>query len=240
MFFRHPRRWLAPYAEGLLRPAQASAVASHVLRCQGCHRALDLVRAGQTLATRLAPARSAPPTWSELAPLLDAPPPRSVAPFRWALAAAAAVAIAAGGLAWRGPARVEASASAPLAALALETHRKGLDLPAGDPRLAEWLADLPLPAPDDDEDNRRTLEGASRLAEGAFAIGYRLGGEKVTLLLGRASSATARKLVSRRTEGDLQVASWTMGGRSYALVSRLRGDTACTVCHATSGPAALL
>jgi anti-sigma factor RsiW len=238
MFLRHPRRWLAPYAEGLLPTAQASAVASHVLRCSSCRRCLDQVRAGQALATRLAP-RDAGPTWSELAPLLDGPPSRTVAPYRWVLAAAAAVAIVAGGLAVRGPRPGEAHASAPLSTLALEAHRAGtLELRTEDPQAVErWLGkDLTVPATDD----HRRLEGACRLGGGAVAVGYRLGGQEVTLAIGDAPPGPARKQIERRQSGDLQVASWTRGNRSYALVSRLRGDTACAVCHATSGPAAVL
>jgi anti-sigma factor RsiW len=238
MFLRHPRRWLAPYAEGLLSPARASLVAGHVLRCQGCRRALDRVRAGQALATRLAPRAEAAPSWRELAPLLDAPAPRSFAPLRWSLAAAAAVAVVAGGLAWRGPHPVAARASAPLEALALDAHRTGtLELRTGDHRVVQpWLGDLPVPATDD----QRRLEGASRLAGGAVALGYRVGAEKVTLVIADAAGGAPRKAVVRREAGDLQVASWTRNNRSYALVSRLRGETACTVCHATAGPAAVL
>jgi len=240
MFLRHPRRWLAPYAEGLLPPAQASAVAGHVLRCQRCRRALDLARAGQVLATRLAP-REGAPSWGELAPLLDLPPPRSFAPLRWSLAAAAAVAVIAGGLAWRGPHPVTARASAPLEAMALEAHRTGaLELRTADHRTIQpWLGDLgdlTLPATGEG----RLLEGARRLAGGAVALAYRLGDERVTLVIGDAAGSALRKAIARRDHGDLQVATWTRDSRSYALVSGRRGDAACTVCHSTAGPAAVL
>ena len=67
-----------------------------------------------------------------------------------------------------------------------------------------------------------------------------MGTEKVTLVIADAAADAPRKSVARRQVGDLQVASWTRGNRSYAVASRLRGDQACTVCHATSGPAAVL
>ena len=238
MFLRHPRRWLAPYAEGLLPTARASAVAEHVLRCPRCRRALDQVRAGQALATRLAP-REAGPTWSELAPLLDLPPPRTFAPYRYALAAAAAVAVIAGGLAVRGPRPGQARASAPLETLALEAHRTGaLQVQTDDAGAVQtWLGqELPLPVTNE----QRQLRGACRLGGGAVAVGYRLGGQDLTLVIGDAPAGPARKKIERRQEGELQVASWTRGSRSYALVSRLRGDSGCAVCHATSGPAAVL
>jgi hypothetical protein len=238
MFFRHPRRWLAPYAEGLLPGAQASEVASHVLSCQGCRRALDQVRAGQALVARL-PRRESAPTWRELAPLLDAPPSRSFAPLRWTLAAAAALAVAAGGLAWRGPRPVEARASVSAEALALAAHRTPFELRTSDPQaVRRWVGDAELPLPPADQ--HRQLEGACRLAGGAVSLGYRLGDQKVTLVIAEAARSTARKVIDRRTDGDLQVASWTRGNRSFALVSRLRGDVSCAVCHATSGPAAVL
>ena len=237
MFLRHPRRWLAPYAEGLLRPAQAASVASHVLRCGRCRRALDLVRTGQTLAQGLVQ-REAAPTWRELAPLLDAPAPRTLAPLRWSLAAAAAVAVVVGGLAWRGPHPVEARASIALESLAVAAHRaEAPELRTSDHRLVQpWLDQVVVPATGEG----RRLEGACRLAGGAVALGYRLGDQKVTLVIGQAAPGAGHQAVARRTEGDLQVASWTRGDRSYALVSRTGGDTACAVCHATAGPAAVL
>src|SRR6185436_6810240 len=196
-------------------------------------------RAGQLLAARL-PERDAAPSWSELAPLLDAPAPRAL-PLRWVLAAAAAVVAAVGGLAWRSGAG-EARASAPLDALAVEAHRRGTcELRSDDAGLVErWVAEqtgLALEAPPSSEQHH--LEGAARLAGGGVALGYRLGGEPVTLVVAAAAAGADRKRISRRTEGPLEVATWTRGTRAYALVSRLRGMAACTLCHA-AGSAALL
>jgi hypothetical protein len=60
-----------------------------------------------------------------------------------------------------------------------------------------------------------------------------IAGEPVTLLVdeapGRAPSA---KTIRYRTVDDLRVASWIRDDRRYVLVSRLAGDTACTICHA--------
>jgi hypothetical protein len=94
IFQRHPHRWLAPYAEGLLPAPRAGQIARHVLGCRRCRRALDLVRAGQRLVTVRGPAPAAALTWRELAPGLTQPaddPPRRhqpASPFRWALAVA--------------------------------------------------------------------------------------------------------------------------------------------------------
>jgi uncharacterized protein YbaR (Trm112 family) len=242
MFGRHPTRWLAPYAEGLLPSAQASQIAGHVLCCPRCRRALDLVRTGQALAAALSPAPDEAPSWSELAPLLDAPA-RPVPAFRWAFAAAVAALVAAGGLAWRGFRSVEARASAPLEDLALDAHRDGTcELRTADAHLAEsWLverAGLEVSAPL--SGGERHLQGAARLAGGAVALAYRLGEEPVTLVVAAAAATADRKRISRRTEGALEVASWSRGNRTYALVSRLRAGVACTLCHSAVGPAALL
>jgi hypothetical protein len=161
--------------------------------------------------------------------------------WRWTFAAAAALVVVVGAMVWRGfgPAR----ASAPLEALALDAHRSGTcELRTGDAQLAQgWLlerAGLEVSAPPSAE--QRHLEGAARLAGGAVALAYRLGNEPVTLVMAAAAGTADRKRISRRTEGALEVASWTRGNRSYALVSRLRGAAACTLCHAIAGPAALL
>jgi uncharacterized protein YbaR (Trm112 family) len=241
MFGRHPTRWLAPYAEGLLPAAHASQIAGHVLCCPRCRRALELVRAGQTLATALTAGPDAAPSWSDLAPLLDAPA-RPAPAFRWAFAAAAALAVAVGGLAWRGLGPLEARASAPLETAALEAHRKGTcELRSADEgTVRRWVAEqagLDVSAPP--SAGPRRLEGATALPGGGVALGYRLGSEPVTLVIAAAAATAERKRITRRTEGELEVASWTRGGRAYALVSRLRAG-ACTLCHAVTGPAAVL
>jgi anti-sigma factor RsiW len=243
MFGRHPDRWLAPYAEGLLPTAQASEVAGHVFGCQRCRRALERVRVGQQFASGLAPATAAGPSWRELAPLLDQPISRPPQPLRWALAAAAAIAVTAGSLAWHGPRPVEARASAPLEAIALDAHHASTrELRTGDDQqLQRWLTagaslELALPSSND----HRQLLGAARLASGAVALGYRLDGAPVTLVIADAKTSADRKRIRHRTEGGLDVATWTRGSRSYALVSSLPGSVACTLCHALAGPAAVL
>jgi hypothetical protein len=200
------------------------------------------VRTGQALASRLTPAPDAAPSWGELAPLLDAPP-RPVPTFRWAFAAAAALVVVVGGLAWRGLGPVEARASAPLELAALDAHRSGSrELQSGDAGLVErWVAErsgLTLSAPP--SSGQRQLEGATPLPGGAVALGYRLGTEPVTLVIAAASATAERKRITRRTDGELEVASWIRGDRAYAVVSRLRAGVACTLCHAVAGPAALL
>jgi hypothetical protein len=241
MFGRHPIRWLAPYAEGLVDTAHASGIAGHILCCTRCRRALELVRAGQALAGKLPEVPDAAPSWSELAPLLDAPA-RPTPAFRWTFAAAAALAVAVGGLAWRGFGPVEARASGPLEMAALEAHQSGaFELRSGDAgEIQRWAADqagLELSAPP--SSGERQLQGAARLAGGGVALEYRLGTEPVTLVIAAATATAERKRITRRSEGALEVASWTRGNRTYALVSRLRG-AACTVCHAVAGPAAVL
>jgi hypothetical protein len=241
MFGRHPTRWLAPYAEGLLPAAHASRIAGHVLCCPRCRRALELVRTGQALASRLGPAADAAPSWSDLAPILDAPP-RPAPSFPWAFAAAA-MAMVAGALAWRGFGPVEARASAPLELAALDAHQRGApELRSGDAGFVQrWVAErtgLELSPPP--SNGERQLEGATRLAGGAIALDYRLGSEPVTLVVAAAAATAERKRISRRTEGALEVSSWIRGNRAYALVSRLRAGVACTLCHAVAGPAAVL
>jgi hypothetical protein len=216
MFGRHPTRWLAPYAEGLLPAAHASQIAGHVLCCPRCRRTLDLVRTGQALFATLPPARDAAPSWSELAPLLDAPA-RPVPAFRWAFAAAVAVLVAAGGLVWRGFGSVEARAWAPLEALALDAHRDGTrELRTGDAQLAEsWLAEragLEVSAPP--STGQRHLEGAARLAGGAVALAYRLGEEPVTLVVGGGGGGGARPPRPPPPPPPRALSSWTPGHRS--------------------------
>jgi hypothetical protein len=162
--------------------------------------------------------------------------------FRWAFAVAA-LAVLAGGAAWRGAVAVEARAAAPLETLALEAHRAGTcELRTDDAGAAQrWLAEragLEISAPPSGE--QRHLEGAARLAGGAVSLAYRLGDEPVTLVVAAAAAAADHKRIRRRVDGELEVASWTRGNRAYALVSRLRAGVACTVCHAVAGPAALL
>ena len=247
--FGHVTSWLAPYAEGALPPAQAGRIARHVFGCRRCRRDLDLVRAGRALASELRPATASPPSWGELAPLLDAAPaPRRIEPFRWALAAAAAVALAAGGLLWRAPDPVHAAGGpSPVEAAALAAHRgRTLELRTDDDRLLRrWIAErtsVELPAVADAASHKPA--GAARLPGGALALSYRLGDQPVTLVVAQAPAGETapdrNKRISRRSDGNLEIASWTRGNRSFALVSALRVDAACAVCHTHSGPAALL
>jgi hypothetical protein len=240
MFGSHPTRWLAAYAEGLLPSGHAGQIAGHVLCCPRCRRALELVRDGQAAAARL-PLHDAAPTWSELVPLLDAPPPPASLPFRWALAVVTAVAALVGGLAWRGQGAKEAQASAPLEALAVEAHLTGAcELRTDDPEVARrWLAEGGLAVSPPPSTAEHRLLGAARLEGGAVALGYRLAGEPVTLVIGAAAATAERKRINRRTEGALEVSTWTRSNRAYALVSRLRAGVTCTLCHAAGSPALL-
>jgi hypothetical protein len=70
-----------------------------------------------------------------------------------------------------------------------------------------------------------------------------MGTRPVTLLIADDPDAATAKRVSHRREGALDVASWSHGRRSYVLVSSFGGGattSACTLCHSTPGPAALL
>jgi hypothetical protein len=238
----HAGRWLSPYAEGVLPPAEAGRVAHHVLGCRRCRRKLDAVREGLRFAAALRPAEGgAPPSWGSLAPLLETPPRRSffAVSLRWAVAATAMVALAAG-LLWRAPSRAH-GASLESAALAAY-HTRPLDMRSADPAvLGSWIESrtgfsIALPP------TTAALEGAGLLTiDGApaVALSARLGGDPVTLLVADAPSATTGpKHITSRRMGDLTIATWARGGRRYALVSPPRGDAACVLCHA--GPAALL
>jgi anti-sigma factor RsiW len=242
--FGHASRWLSPYAEGVLPPAQAGRVAHHVLGCRRCRRKLDAVREGVRFAAALRPAEGGgPPSWGSLAPLLEPPPARAFFPFslRWAVAAAALVAVVAGGLLAR-----PSAAGRSLEAAAVAAHRApALEVRSSDPGvLTRWIAErtgfsLTLPAPSAEH----ALEGAGLVPiDGgqAVVVAARLGGEPVTLLVAdaRAPAPTSgAKRITTRLSGDLNVATWLRGPRSYALVSSQRGEAACTLCHA--GPALL-
>jgi anti-sigma factor RsiW len=251
IFARHPTRWLAPYAEGLLPTAQSGAVARHVFRCGRCRRSLDLVRAGGNLAARLAPPPGAraettagAPSWSELLPLLEEAPARAPSPFfRFGLAAAAALVLVVGAVAWRGPGAVQAQADSSLAAAALAAHRStALELRTDDAHLAAaWLrsnAGLDFAPPS--SGGERHLLGAARLDGGAVALAYQLGNAPVTLVIAPAAGRADRKQITRFESGGLDVARWTRGDRSYALVSGLPSKAACSICHTGGGPAAVL
>jgi hypothetical protein len=87
------------------------------------------------------------------------------------------------------------------------------------------------------------LEGAGVISVGAgqgIAVAARVAGQPVTLVVtdGLATASAGPKRIITRVAGELNVASWTRGTRSFALVSGARSEAACTICHAT--PAALL
>jgi anti-sigma factor RsiW len=234
LFVRHPARWLAPYAEGLLPTAQAGAVAAHVFGCRRCRRALELVRVGQGFAASLAPAEGEGLSWAELAPQLATPAPRALPSLRWLLAAAATLVIAAG-VAAHGR-----TAPAALDAIALDAHRDDRwQLRTSDEGVARrWIEQGDLSFSPPSPGAGRQFTGASRLAGGALALAYRLGEEPVTLVVGPATGGDAHKQIVRRTAGALEVATWTRDDRTYALVANARVN-ACTLCH-DGGLAALL
>jgi hypothetical protein len=209
IFGRHVTRWLSPYCEGVLPAPQASHVAAHLLACQRCHRELAFVRAGSRLAARLRPATESSgsdlPRWSDLAPLLDAPPALAFARlWNWAPAVALALVVTSAVLWHRTPAPRAAMADrAPaLEEVAVAAHRN--------------------------ESPPAQSAGTERLVRRWVA------GELVTLVMGDADGGTGRrgpKQISRRTVDNLHLASWTRDDRRYVLVSRLGGDAACTICH---------
>lgn len=65
---------LSAFAEGGLTGAAGRAVAEHILACRGCRGTHDRIASGVALARRMAqvPAAAGPPSWDDLAPLLDA------------------------------------------------------------------------------------------------------------------------------------------------------------------------
>jgi hypothetical protein len=257
MWGRHPRRWLAPYAEGLLPTGHASQVAGHVFGCARCRRALELVRAGESLAARLGgsaaarPDGAGAPSWIDLAPLLDrkgGSTPRSAPSLspRWAMAAAATVVLALGAVAWRASG-ARADLGLTLETVAVAAHRSpALELRSGDEQVVQrWLArhaGLDFPPPGDR--GERHLLGAQRLPGGAVALAYQLGNAPVTLVIAPTARSQNRqedpKEIARLARGALEVARWTRGDRSYALVSALPGQAACSICHADGGPGAVL
>jgi hypothetical protein len=202
LFARHVTGWLSAYHEGVLPAAQASRVAAHLLACQRCNRELALVRTGARLAARLRPTPE-----SDAGPSWSelAPLLERPAPVRavaWRWIPAAALAfIVVAGAAWH-------RGPVPRAAM---TSLGALEEVA----VAAYQQSGPDP------------EGDTRVVRRWIA------GEPVTLLVASASGPRApTKTVDYRSTADgLRVASWTRDDRRYVLVSRLAGETACTICH---------
>jgi anti-sigma factor RsiW len=153
-----------------------------------------------------------------------------------------------------------ATAPSALEAAAVAAHRSAaVEMRTGDARLLHrWIADqvgldvsLPGPGPD------HVLEGAMRLpslSTRAVAVAGRVDGHPVTLVVEglsgpsdladladladfpdpgatpRMPRTTGKRVVHRSVDG-LELAIWTRADRSYALVSDLKGDVACTLCH---------
>jgi anti-sigma factor RsiW len=229
----HESRWLSAYLEGVLPSQDAARVAGHLLGCRPCRRELELVREGLRLGAALAaspPSEESLPAWSDLAPLLAAPrPPRMTWSFRWATALAAVAVLAAGGaLCWP-----RSAGPSPLEQAALAAHRTPTVTRTGDDAsVRRWLVEGGLRAAWPASVAGRTLLGASPLPGGGAALSFDYQGEPVTLAMARAGEAGGGgKRIAYRTVGDLEVASWLSGDQSYVLVSRLRGDASCAVCH---------
>jgi hypothetical protein len=124
---------------------------------------------------------------------------------------------------------------APLDTVALGAHRAARwQLRTGEDRVVRrWITDnAPFAFTPPTSNDRHQVEGATRLAGGTLALAYRLGDEPITLVVGAAQGGSSGpKQIVRRTDGGLEVATWTRGDRTYALVANA-GRNACTLCHA--------
>jgi hypothetical protein len=192
------------------------------------------VREGVRLCAGMgaAPGDDALPAWSDLAPLLAQPEPRPMTlSFRWVPVLAAGMLLAVGQALCRQP----ASASR-LEEAALTAHRSAVVVPGGDDAgLRRWLSEQGLNAVWPRALAGRTVVGGIPLAGGAAAVSFNYQGAPVTLAVARAEGPAAPKRVAYRLIDDLQVARWTSGGQSYVLVSPLRGEAPCAVCHGERG-----
>jgi anti-sigma factor RsiW len=234
MMFGHQSRRLSLYAEGLLSAPEAARVAGHLLACRRCRRELELVREGVrfgALLGRAAPSEDSLPAWSDLAPRLVAtPPPRMTVSFGWAPALAALVLVVAGGAALWWP---RTAGPSPLESAALAAHGAPVAVKADDePSLARLVTGQGLRATWPAAVVGGALVGASPLPGGGAALSFSYQGQPVTLAVARADApAPASKRIAYRTVGELEVARWLSGDQSYVLVSRLRGDASCAICH---------
>jgi anti-sigma factor RsiW len=207
---RHVTGWLSAYHEGVLPAAQAGRVAAHLLACQRCNRALAEVRTGARLASRLRPAAD-----------------EQAGPSWSELAALLETPPAPRAVAWRW---IPAAALAFIVVAAAAWHRGPV------PRAAmAGLGPLEEAAVAAHEQETADLDGDTRIVRRWIA------GEPVTLLVANApgTRALTKSIATRTTADGLRVASWTRDDRRYVLVSRLAGETACTICH-TAPPGTVL
>jgi anti-sigma factor RsiW len=207
LFARHVTRWLSAYHEGVLPAVQASRVAAHLLACQRCNRELGQVRTGARLAARLRPVRQEHAA--------------QAGPSWSELARLLDTPPAPRAVAWRW---IPAAALAFIVVAAAAWHRGPV------PRAAiAGLGTLEEAAVAAHEQEGADLDGDNRIVRRWIA------GQPVTLLVANApGTGTLTKSIATRTTADgLRVASWTRDDRRYVLVSRLAGETACTICHTT-------
>jgi hypothetical protein len=197
------------------------------------------------LAHRLAPAEAPGELWERVESGLAGQParasrrsvPRDRPPARislwraWPVAATAMVALAAGAL-WLADARDPRLDIRQLAA-GVSKQAVALDLRTSDPlAVRRWLRqhtglDVPLPA-----STAVKLEGARMVRQGAqrvAAVEYRVGQDKVTLLVARADPRRPLPPHGGRT------AVWQARDQVYALAGANpdRVEAACQLCHAS-------
>ncbi|MGH9937962.1 MAG: anti-sigma factor family protein, partial [Blastocatellia bacterium] len=106
MFRNHVSKQLSAYCHGEMRPEESRRVAEHLMRCRRCRDEYEEIKFGAQLASRLssdlAGAQAPAALWPELEAMLDGAgttrkkPRLAGAPWRIALAGAAALALAIG------------------------------------------------------------------------------------------------------------------------------------------------
>lgn len=194
---------LSAFAEGGLTGAAGRAVAEHILACRGCRGTHDRIASGVALARRMAqvPAAAGPPSWDDLAPLLDASV--ACAATRVPLGDRLAARVRAWGVGWRWT--LAAAVGASLLVVAGALARGGR--PEGAGAIAEQAA-------------MRTWLGAQ---PGQAAVGPQ--GDPLSRL-----GQWHPQLAARRV-GDLTVVTWTGRTGTVAVASPLPDHHACAICH---------
>jgi len=97
MYKRHISRQLAPYLDGLLEPRETQQVEVHLRSCEQCRAERDQIRLGMAMIEHLPQIEAPESIWSAIeAGLADGQSSRrpAIPWWRWALAAAAVMAIA--------------------------------------------------------------------------------------------------------------------------------------------------